>query len=153
MTRECKDCKSERLARGVPVPARAPRAIAKNSGGRCATHWRDEKGRRKKAAHERRVQQVYGLPPGVYDRLYEFQGGKCYICRRATGERKRLAVDHDHSTGLVYGLLCGPCNRDVLGHSRRDVAYFMRCIQYLRNPPARQLGVVAYHKENRETDG
>ena len=82
--------------------------------------------------------------------MYEFQGGTCALCRRATGARKRLATDHDHVTGLVYGLCCGPCNKDVLGISRRDIAYFERCIEYLRNPPAKQLGLVAYHEEVRD---
>ena len=152
MTKECRDCLAERIRRSVgPSPGRL-RPIVEKSGGRCATHWRTEKARRKKAAHENRAKKVYGLGDGDYDRLYELQGGKCYLCRRATGARKRLAIDHDHDTGLVYGLLCGPCNKDVMGHSRRDAAYFVRCIQYLVNPPARQLRIVAYHEENRGRD-
>lgn len=149
--RVCKDCLAEWIAvvgvnSGLPSK---PRSIVEGSGGRCATHWRDEKKRRKTAAHEKRVQKVYGLPPGDYDRLYEAQGGKCAICRIATGVTKALAVDHDHETGLAYGLLCGPCNKDVMGRSRRDVAFFVRCIQYLDNPPARQLRIVAYHEDRR----
>ena len=144
----CKDCWPDGWPEAQLSRSKL-RPIVKGSGGRCATHWRTEKERRKKAAHENRVQKVYGLGPGVYDRLYRHQGGKCYLCQRATGARKKLAVDHDHETGLVYGLLCGPCNKDVMGWSRRDPAYFVRCIQYLDNPPARQLRIVAYHEENR----
>ncbi len=148
----CRDCATEWEAvpePKVPVTYR-PRSIVEDSGGRCATHWRKERARRKEAAHERRMQKVYGLPPGVYDRVYQHQGGKCALCRRATGATKKLAADHDHQSGLFFGLLCGPCNKDVMGHSRRDIAYFVRCIQYLDNPPARQLRIVAYHEESRE---
>lgn len=147
----CKDCVTEWEALPEPkgLVTYRPRPLVEGSGGRCATHWRVEKARRKKATHERRAQKVYGLGDGDYDRLYEFQGRKCYLCRRATGATKKLAVDHDHESGLVYGLLCGKCNKDVMGHSRRDVNYFFRCILYLQNSPARQLGIIAYHEENR----
>jgi hypothetical protein len=148
VTQECKDCKAERERRGDPPPSR-PRP-APYRGPRCATHDRQRRRATKAQSHENRVQKVYGLGPGDYGRLYLHQGGKCALCQRATGQTKKLAVDHDHETGLVYGLLCGPCNKDVMGWSRRQADYFVRCIQYLDNPPARQLRIVAYHEDNRE---
>ena len=90
------------------------------------------------AAHRARVAEVYGVDPGWYDRQYALQGGVCYLCRRATGASKRLAVDHNHETGEVRGLLCGPCNK-VLGVARDDPEYFRRAIDYLTDPPARRL--------------
>lgn len=122
-------------------------------GPRCATHGRIAASSSKARQHDARVVKVYGLGSGDYDRLYRHQGGTCALCQRSKGLSKRLAVDHDHDTGLAYGLLCGPCNKDVMGWSRRQVEYFERCIEYLRNPPARQLGIVAYHQDKRkETD-
>lgn len=118
-------------------------------GPRCATHQRNRKAKAKVTQHESYVQRVYGLGPGDYARVYEFQGGVCALCQRSTGKVKMLACDHDHATGLFYGELCGPCNKDIMGWSRRDVAYFERCIQYLLNPPAKQLGIVAYHQDVR----
>lgn len=81
------------------------------------------------------VERVYGLKPGQYATIYDFQGGKCYICQRATGASKKLAVDHDHETGYVRGLLCGNCNK-LLGHARDDREFFKRAWTYLDNPPA-----------------
>lgn len=133
-----------------PVTYR-PRPIVKDSGTRCATHWRLEKARRKKAAHDKRVQKVYGLAEGDYDRLYEAQGGKCAICRRSTGASKKLAVDHDHRDGRARGLLCSPCNK-LLGHLRDDVDAVLRIYTYLSNSPASRLGIVAIHEENREAE-
>lgn len=143
---ECVDCKRIREADAAAAPAR-PRKIVQGVKGapRCATHYRHFRDVTKVNAHERHVQRTYGLKPGEYGQLYIFQGRRCFLCQRSTGAKKALACDHDHSSGLLYGLLCGPCNRDIMGWSRRDIGYFERCIEYLKNPPARQLGIVAYH--------
>ena len=77
---------------------------------------------------------TYGLEKGEYAQLYLFQGGKCALCRRATGASRKLSVDHDHATGLVRGLLCRPCNT-MLGHARDSAMFFLRCIWYLRRTP------------------
>ena len=77
----------------------------------------------------------YGLTPEQYWALYEAQGGVCYICERATGKTKRLAVDHSHESGYVRGLLCGICNK-ILGHLRDDWLAAYRLNMYLKYPPA-----------------
>jgi hypothetical protein len=92
---------------------------------------------------------VYAITPEVYAALYRLQGGHCAICQRATGERKRLAVDHDHSCcngptscgQCVRGLLCKSCNQ-TLGRFRDSPEAFERAAAYLRHPPARDLGPV-----------
>jgi hypothetical protein len=119
---------------GKPVP-----------GGRCATHHLAEKRRRRNHAHHRMTQNNYGLSPGEYDELKEFQGGVCAICERATGKTKRLAIDHDHdccsgktSCGqCVRGLLCSLCN-SMLAHARDDPTFFRRAFAYLRCPPMKR---------------
>lgn len=126
-SRSCRDC---------PV---GTRRNAPHPGPRCATHHRLVLTARRKAAHSRRIEQTYGITAEEYDALYVLQGGVCYICRRARGTRKRLAVDHDHATGEVRGLLCKPCNRNVLGHLRDDIDALQRGIDYLTNPPARAV--------------
>lgn len=107
----------------------------KAPGPRCATCLRALKKAQKRAAHGRWILKTYGLTLEQYEALYEAQGGACYICERAKGITKRLAVDHDHTTGYVRGLLCSTCNK-FLGHIRDsdDSAYAM--YNYLVNPPA-----------------
>lgn len=141
----CKDCVTER---GGNEYGFRVRPVVEGSGGRCATHWRDEKKRRKGSAHEKRVQKVYGLPAGAYQALYEFQGGRCAICGRGRGISKRLAVDHDHRTGLVRGLVDANCNR-MLGDLRDDLEAARRLVAYLENSPAARLNIRAIHEENR----
>jgi hypothetical protein len=96
------------------------------------------------AAHERRVESLYGLRPGEYKKIYLAQGGRCPIkgCK-ARGVSRRLAVDHDHKLGLhnrdaVRGLLCLFHNRD-LGYAGDDPEVFDSMADYLRDPPARKV--------------
>lgn len=119
--RQCKDCDSGAAQFTRPAP---------HPGPRCASHHRTFRKQQKARNHERMVAQTYGLGPGEYARLYEEQGGVCAICQRATGKTKRLAVDHDHDTGLVRGLLCGPCNK-LVGYFRNSPAAFRRAAAYL----------------------
>lgn len=120
----CKDCKSTTRVLNCPGP-------------RCATCWRAVVAERKEAAHGRYVDRTYDISAEEYKILYEAQGGRCAICRRATGATRKLAVDHDHKTGKVRGLLCKPCNRYGLGFFARDNPEVLeRAAAYLRNPPA-----------------
>jgi len=68
-----------------------------------------------------------------FDRL-EKQGGKCAICRVrfSDAKRRRLCVDHDHSTGWIRGLLCFNCNT-VLGKVQDDKDTLADMITYLEN--------------------
>lgn len=135
MARVCKDCRSE----GITTRRKAP-----HPGPRCATHHRRVREKRRRASHAGHVTKTYGITAEEYDAIRKAQGGKCYICQRATGARRRLAVDHDHDTGYVRGLLCKTCNYRVLGHLRDDTEAFQRAIDYINNPPA--FGVIGKRK-------
>lgn len=61
----------------------------------------------------------FGITPEQYDELFEKQGGKCALCSKTGEEQGRaLAVDHDHTTGEIRGLLCNYCNHRVVGRHR-----------------------------------
>ena len=128
----CKDCRALPDGERPAVPRPAPHV-----GPRCATHHRARRAADRARQHERHVANTYGLTYGEYARLLEFQGGTCAIpsCP-ATGATKRLAVDHDHRTGQVRGLLCGPHNYELLGKFARDL---QAGLDYLANPPAARL--------------
>jgi hypothetical protein len=106
--------------------------------------WYADGSRCKACASEARygahIRETYGITYDFYLALYQFQGGRCYICRKVPKSR-RLAVDHDHETGEVRGLLCSgqrSCNHDVLGNiTSIDMA--RRIVLYLEDPPARAL--------------
>lgn len=69
--------------------------------------------------HDSYVSRTYGLERGEYARILDAQDGRCAICTRRPRAR-RLAVDHDHATGAVRGLLCYTCNKFVLGFIEFD---------------------------------
>ena len=86
-------------------------------------------------AHASMVAKTYGLEAGDYDALLELQGGRCAICR-ARPKSQRLAVDHDHKTGAVRGLLCARCNHDLLGSAWDSMAMATALWHYMNTPPA-----------------
>lgn len=54
---------------------------------------------------------------GVTKEWYELQlskqNGKCAICEVTPTENNWLCVDHNHTTGMIRGLLCIRCNTAI----------------------------------------
>lgn len=78
---------------------------------------RNERRRVTKYSRKRDLQKLYGITLERYDELFAFQSGLCAICSRPErqldvryGTPIYLAVDHDHNTGQIRGLLCSACN-------------------------------------------
>jgi len=73
----------------------------------------------------------------LFESLLRAQDGKCAICGVSEGHRSRrgtvcrLAVDHDHQTGKVRGLLCNNCNRG-LGRFKDSVENLEAALRYLK---------------------
>jgi hypothetical protein len=58
----------------------------------------------------------YGITLNDYKAMMHKQRGCCGVCNKSHLEfKRRLAVDHDHETGKVRGLLCFYCNRHRVG--------------------------------------
>ena len=85
----------------------------------------------------RSLKKRYGITDQDYGILMERQGGICAICGGTEtakspidDSRKRLAVDHDHETRKVRGLLCSGCNNG-LGCFKDDVVLIEKALKYL----------------------
>ena len=84
-------------------------------------------------SRERNIKNKYNISLEEYNILFEKQKGFCAICyRHQTEFKRRLAVDHSHSTGEVRSLLCNNCNT-ALGLMNEDVNRLQSAINYLRN--------------------
>src|ERR1035441_7177670 len=65
----------------------------------------------KASAKARDLKRKFGMTMEQYNILFESQNGCCKICGKCQLElSKSLAVDHDHITMEVRGLLCQKCN-------------------------------------------
>jgi hypothetical protein len=70
------------------------------------------------------------MSPEEYSTMLNTQGGVCAICKGVC--TRALAVDHNHVTGKVRGLLCNNCNRG-LGHLKDDVGLLRQAVMYLED--------------------
>lgn len=89
--------------------------------------------RRRQREHKLRK---FGLTYEQYEEMFRAQDGVCAICLKAetalaSGKIRALAVDHDHATGVVRGLLCDRCNR-AIGFLADDPLRAESLARYLR---------------------
>lgn len=82
----------------------------------------------------------HGLTPDEWDEINEAQSGKCPIC----GQGGRMFVDHDHSSGLVRGIICEHCNRG-LGAFCDNPEAMRAAIAYLASPPLADRQIFSKH--------
>ena len=118
----------------------------------CADCTRDESGygtpayREKRNEHRKRnldqvlkwerqnhLKRKFGITLAEYDVLFESQKGLCAVCGNpelSFNGRRRLAVDHDHVSGKIRGLLCFKCNR-AIGGFNDDPSLLTKAANYL----------------------
>lgn len=80
---------------------------------------------------EANLRTFFGITVEDYARLELAQGRKCAICTLSCPSGRDLAVDHDHNTGKVRGLLCVNCNQ-ALGKFKDDLRLLEKASIYLR---------------------
>lgn len=78
--------------------------------------------------------RMYGITIDDYERMLRAQNGQCAICGSSNpgGGYKNFAVDHNHTTGEVRGLLCTRCNRG-LGLFKDDPVLTQLATNYLQS--------------------
>ena len=76
------------------------------------------------------LKSLYGMTLEEYDNMFNKQNGVCAICFQPCKSKKGLAVDHNHKTGKVRGLLCANCN-GAIGMLQEDPAIIDRAKEYI----------------------
>lgn len=96
------------------------------------------------AKWERHLRSKYGITAAEYAERLNKQDGCCAICKaNAESIGQTLAVDHDHKTGAVRGLLCAMCNR-MLGCAKDRPEVLRSGADYLINAEAAKEFIAAY---------
>lgn len=106
----------------------------------CTTIKRKQYGKRPYVWNknkERYMMHQYGIDMKQYNIMFELQHGLCAICKMQetklyNGQITLLAVDHDHKTNKVRGLLCHECNTG-LGMFSDNIELLNNAILYLQN--------------------
>lgn len=140
MTKQCSKCEKE-----LSLSAFYKRKSSKD--GRV---WSCKKCQAKRAAllhiehkakdphhnQRKKLKEKYGLTLEEYDQMLEEQNGVCAVCHKPErviseyGIVRRLAVDHNHTTGKVRGLLCQACNT-TLGKVSESIEVLLQLAIYL----------------------
>lgn len=77
----------------------------------------------------KKLKKNFGITCEEYHAVLEKQNGCCAICF-GIDEDVKLAVDHDHETGKIRGLLCRSCNVGI-GHLKDSKTVLASALAYL----------------------
>ena len=96
----------------------------------AAKKYRDDRPGCWVESHRKRL---YGIDNAELERMLLAQENQCAICKRVFDDKKTKNgtphIDHDHATGKVRGILCGPCNT-ALGRMERP-GFLTPALKYL----------------------
>ncbi len=89
---------------------------------------------RRKASNDWQARNKYGVTQDELDRLREID--TCQSCKRHVDDLPDtcLAIDHNHDTGAVRGVLCRKCNRGI-GFFDDDPELLRQAADYLDTTP------------------
>jgi len=90
----------------------------------------------------------YGLSRDQFDELFS-RGRICHICKANQEYNQQIDIDHDHTSGLVRGLLCNRCNILVARMESATVSpeeFFQSLVAYLHGRNLQLKPVAIVHK-------
>lgn len=133
-TKVCTRCKEEKpLSEFARRSSKEPWLKSACKGchrERAKSYWK-AKPLPKEIQRERNLRKSFGIGVEEYNKMLDAQEGCCAICGTkecVTG--RNFAVDHDHKTGKIRGLLCQFCNT-ALGKFQDDKEILSNAIKYL----------------------
>jgi hypothetical protein len=143
MSIHCNACDTDKISELFPKPKKNKKGELKY--GNCKQCIASK-------SRRLRLKNKFNISEEEYLAILSLQDDVCAICKNPPKFNKNLAVDHDHKTGLIRGLLCWGCNK-ALGVFRDNLFKFEQTVLYLRLPPATQaLGEERYGLKGRVTN-
>lgn len=132
MEKQCKKCKCT-----LPID-KFQKDVSKKDGVRpecktCTAAKRKERYNVQSVRVNNLNKKFKGKDPiKFYEDSFKKQKGCCAICSSPeNGRYNHLSIDHDHSTGVLRGLLCNNCNR-ALGLFKDNADVLLKAVDYLR---------------------
>lgn len=125
---QCRECHSKHRAERRKDPAWRAKDVERSKQYK-QTHRKQYKN----SARNATLKKKYGIGLKEYQEIWERQGGVCAICASPDPKvtwTSNLYVDHCHTTKVVRGLLCHPCNV-ALGKMDDDPDRMRRAAEYL----------------------
>lgn len=93
----------------------------------------------------------YKITELQYAKMFGDQNGLCAICGEMPSPKLmhgRLAIDHDHNTGQIRGLLCITCNTG-LGGLKDNILLINRASAYLEKHEQLDVSATYIHDKRR----
>ena len=121
----------QRRARNAAEAARRAKSPAREKARQADYR---ERNRPRLRAYARRLNwKRRGIDATGAEQLLASFGGRCAVCAATEPGPKGWAVDHDHNTGRLRGIICYRCNL-AIGLFNDDPARLRAAAAYLETP-------------------
>lgn len=98
----------------------------------CKIRRKGEKAQRSVYNRKHKLRARYGITNEQYDAALAECNGCCQICGETENPKRRLSIDHCHTTNENRGLLCQRCNT-AIGMLIDDENLLENAITYIRS--------------------
>lgn len=141
LLKRCNDCGLEKPLSEFGLHKGSPRHHCKPCKNAESREWyknnKEKKAEFSKAYRRTKKDQdlkkAYGIGVEQYDKYLDYQKYRCALCSKHADDHSRaLAVDHCHTTGIIRGLLCDPCNR-AIGFLKDDPDLLRKAADYVES--------------------
>lgn len=89
-----------------------------------------ENSNRQERLYITKLKRQYGISFKEAKKIHDKK--QCSICKKIVNSKKRLCVDHCHSSNEIRGFLCSNCNAG-LGMFKDNILNLKNAIKYLKN--------------------